>query len=194
MQQSSLAGKSALDLFPDLFTAPAGAEQAESLAPPPPDKDWLADCQDTGVGTRAANIPAALVAIVPDQRRSQAVDTLKRMGYRVDLALGADEGLELLRITHYDLVLCEADRAFADLHRTIRQLPPGRRRLLFYAIVGPRLHTLYDLEALAFSANLVINDREMPHLEPVLRKGLQDYEKLFRPLLDALAAETSALP
>ena len=34
----------------------------------------------------------------------------------------------------------------------------------------------------------------MPHLEPVLRKGLQDYEKLFRPLLDALAAETSALP
>ena len=194
MQQSSLAGKSALDLFPDLFTAPAGAEQAESLAPPPPDKDWLADCQDTGVGTRAANIPAALVAIVADQRRIQAVDTLKRMGYRVDLALGADEGLELLRITHYDLVLCEADRAFADLHRTIRQVPPGRRRLTFYAIVGPRLHTLYDLEALAFSANLVINDREMPHLEPVLRKGLQDYEKLFRPLLDALAAETSALP
>ena len=185
MQQSSLAGKSALDLFPDLFTAPAGAEQAESLAPPPPDKDWLADCQDTGDTTRAANIPAALVAIVADQRRIQAVDTLKRMGYRVDLALGADEGLELL---------CEADRAFADLHRTIRQFPPGRRRLTFYAIVGPRLHTLYDLEALAFSANLVINDREMPHLEPVLRKGLQDYEKLFRPLLDALAAETTALP
>ena len=152
MQQSSLAGKSALDLFPDLFTAPAGAEQAESLAPPPPDKDWLADCQDTGDTTRAANIPAALVAIVADQRRIQAVDTLKRMGYRVDLALGADEGLELLRLTHY------------------------------------------DLEALAFSANLVINDREMPHLEPVLRKGLQDYEKLFRPLLDALAAETTALP
>ena len=194
MQQGSLAGKSALDLFPDLFTAPAGAEQAESLAPPPPDKDWLADCQDTGVGTRAANIPAALVAIVADQRRIQAVDTLKRMGYRVDLALGADEGLELLRITHYDLVLCEADRSFADLDRTIRQFPPGRRRLTFYAIVGPRLHTLYDLEALAFSANLVINDREMPHLEPVLRKGLQDYEKLFRPLLDALAAETTALP
>ena len=194
MQQGSLAGKSALDLFPDLFTDPSGAEHAESLAPPPPDKDWLADCLDTGNTTRAANIPAALVAIVADQRRIQAVDTLKRMGYRVDLALGADEGLELLRITHYDLVLCEADRAFADIHRTIRQFPPGRRRLTFYAIVGPRLHTLYDLEALAFSANLVINDREMPHLEPVLRKGLQDYEKLFRPLLDALAAETSALP
>ena len=135
-----------------------------------------------------------IATIVADQRRIQAVDTLKRMGYRVDLALGADEGLELLRITHYDLVLCEADRAFADIHRTIRQFPPGRRRLTFYAIVGPRLHTLYDLEALAFSANLVINDREMPHLEPVLRKGLQDYEKLFRPLLDALAAESTALP
>ena len=63
----------------------------------------------------------------------------------------------------------------------------------FNAIVGPRLHTLYDLEALAFSANLVINDREMPYLEPVLRKGLRDYEKLFRPLIDALSGESASL-
>ena len=135
MQRDSLTGKSALDLFPDLFAAPPGDEQADTLAPPPPDPDWLTDCLDPGDGSGAANIPSALVAIVPD----------------------------------------------------------GRRRLLFYAIVGPRLHTLYDLEALAFSANLVINDREMPHLEPVLRKGLRDYEKLFRPLIDALSGEGASL-
>ena len=193
MQRDNLTGKSALDLFPDLFAAPPGDEQAESLAPPPPDKDWLADCLDTGNTTSAANIPAALVAIVPDGRRALAADTLEKMGYQVDMAVTAAEGLDLLRASRYDLLLCEADRAFADLHRTIRQLPPGRRRLLFYAIVGPRLHTLYDLEALAFSANLVINDREMPYLEPVLRKGLRDYEKLFRPLIDALSGESASL-
>ena len=193
MQRDSLTGKSALDLFPDLFAAPPGDEQADTLAPPPPDPDWLTDCLDPGDGSGAANIPSALVAIVPDGRRALAADTLEKMGYQVDIVVTAAEGLDLLRAGRYDLLLCEADRAFADLHRTIRQLSPGRRRLLFYAIVGPRLHTLYDLEALAFSANLVINDREMPHLEPVLRKGLRDYEKLFRPLIDALSGESASL-
>lgn len=186
MTSGSLAGKSAQDLFPDLFTAPRGVEQ-DILAPPPPDPNWLADCLTMEAGGPAADIPAALVAITADHRRAMAEQVLESMGYVVEVAESAAEGLELLRLTRYSLVLCEADRAFADIHRTIRQFPPNRRRLTYYAIVGPRLHTLYDLEALAFSANLVLNDREMPALEKILRKGLRDYEKLFRPMLDALA-------
>ncbi len=193
MQQSSLAGKSALDLFPDLFTAPAGAEQAESLAPPPPDKDWLADCQDTGDTTRAANIPAALVAIVADQRRIQAVDTLKRMGYRVWTWLWARTRGWNSCGSPTTTWCCASGRCCRPpSHHPPVPARPATAYLLRHRR-APAAH-LYDLEALAFSANLVINDREMPHTwNRSCARACRD-EKLFRPLLDALAAETSALP
>ncbi len=57
---------------------------------------------------------------------------------------------------------------------------------MYYAIVGPNLHTLYNLEALSLSANLVINDQDLQYLEKILYIGFRDYENLFRPLLDTL--------
>ena len=65
-------------------------------------------------------------------------------------------------------------------------LAMSQRRYLYYILVGPELHTLYDLEALAQSANLTVNERDVPHLRVILRKGLTDYEALFGPYLAAM--------
>jgi hypothetical protein len=50
------------------------------------------------------------------------------------------------------------------------------------------MHTLYDIQALAYSANLVVNDAELDSIGLILKKGLRDYEDLFGPFLAALEA------
>ena len=67
-------------------------------------------------------------------------------------------------------------------------LPMERRRYIFYIIIGDNFHTLYDLEALAYSANLTVNSSDLQHLDIVLRKSIPAYEELFGPFLEELNA------
>ena len=54
-----------------------------------------------------------------------------------------------------------------------------QRRSIYYVLIGPDFHTLYDLEALSNSANLVVNESELGQFDLILKKGLQDYDDLF---------------
>jgi hypothetical protein len=63
-----------------------------------------------------------------------------------------------------------------------------RRRYIFYILLGDRFHTLYDLEAMANSANLTVSTADLKHLDIVLRKAIPSYEELFGPLFEELGA------
>jgi len=56
----------------------------------------------------------------------------------------------------------------------------------FYILIGEEFSTLYDLEALSYSANLVVNTQEIPELLTVLRKAIPRYEELFGSLMAEL--------
>ena len=68
----------------------------------------------------------------------------------------------------------------------MRNLAGDKRRNLYYAIIGPKLKTLYDLEALCLSANLVVNSKDVQYLDKILEKGFKDYETLYRPFIEIL--------
>ena len=70
----------------------------------------------------------------------------------------------------------------------MKKMPMAKRRHIFYVLVGPKFNTLYDLEALASSANLVVNDNEISKFNIILKKSLQDYEDLFGPYIATLKA------
>lgn len=61
----------------------------------------------------------------------------------------------------------------------------AQRRKSLYILVGSQFETMYDLQALIHSANLVIKDQDMGHVAIIIRKGLQDYNKLFGSLVEA---------
>jgi hypothetical protein len=65
----------------------------------------------------------------------------------------------------------------------------NRRRNIHYTLIGPDFQTLYDLEALSNSANLVVNDSEMDHFGLILKKSLHESQKLFGPLAEAMVAQ-----
>ena len=65
----------------------------------------------------------------------------------------------------------------------------NRRRNIHYTLIGPEFQTLYDLQALSNSVNLVVNDKEIKHFRLVLKKSLHESQKLFGPLAEALMRE-----
>ena len=60
------------------------------------------------------------------------------------------------------------------------------RRYIFYFLIGPEFQSLYDLQALVFSANLVVNDREAPNLDVILMKKIPEYDRLFGQLMEEI--------
>jgi len=61
-----------------------------------------------------------------------------------------------------------------------------QRRYIFYILVGPEFHSLYGLEALSNSANLVVNERDVEHFKNIYKRAKAEYEELFGPLIGAL--------
>ncbi|WP_310600044.1 hypothetical protein [Desulfobulbus sp.] len=186
---SSLAGQSAQSLFPDLFqNESAKAESSTVIVPPPPDMNWLAHADFGEQQKRADSAPPALLALGGKPQQELIAQKLARMGYVVTTASSTAQALERLSANKYRLVFCGADAAFEEVLRFVNRLTTDQRRHIYFVLVGADLHTFYDLEALALSANLVINTRDLPSLELILIKGLRDYEQLFRPLLDILGS------
>lgn len=195
MDIKSLAGTSAFDLFPDLFRDDLKEKKCRDTIPPPPPPDIsrLADSMAETERSQSGSSRTALVVIVADHTRTIAERVLTKMGYAVDTALSVAPAIQRLQAIQHKLIICGTEGAFKDIHQYICRLPSTRRRETYYAIVGPHLHTLYDLEALSLSANLVINDKDIQDLENILYKGFRDYENLFRPFLDLLSVKTSFL-
>jgi hypothetical protein len=62
----------------------------------------------------------------------------------------------------------------------------SRRRFIFYIVIGKEFRTLYNLQSLAYSANLVVNDTEIPYFNVIIRKAIPEYEELFGPITEEL--------
>jgi hypothetical protein len=53
-------------------------------------------------------------------------------------------------------------------------------------LIGEQFETLYDLQALTNSVNLVVNDNEVRYIGTVLKKAIPEFETLFGPLMEEL--------
>lgn len=186
----------AFELFPDLMQNLVGAKQGKGskksrVKPPPfPDLSWLG----TGVyeeQEQVKDIPTALVLMGEERDNSVVPSGLQDLGYRIETADSPIEALVKLKFNSYATVLMHAEfggesLAESTVYNYIKWLPISKRRAMFYILVGPDFRTLYDLEALSLSANLVINDVDIEYLKPILKKSFRDHEELFGPLFEAM--------
>ncbi len=186
-------GQRAEDLFPDFFPKAAVVEQeCRETVLPPLDAGW--EERETQVSREETGLHA-LVLLQDAEQRRLVERTLLRMGYAVTVPDSAAQALEELRRGRHLLLFCGTDEAYSPLRQYVcRQMPQARRRILYYVLVGPDVHTCYDLQALALSANLVVNERELKYLERILLRGFQDYVKLFHPFLEVLGETRTPVP
>ncbi|MDO5673846.1 MAG: hypothetical protein Q4G66_02850 [bacterium] len=192
--QDSLQGRQAEELFPDFFQKTARKEYEGPAVPQPPGDSWLES--DAADGREESSGLHALLLVQDREQVLHMGMALQRMGYTTAAVQSAEHALDELKSATYQLIVCGTEAAYSTFRDYLsRSLPQQRRRLLYYVLVGPDVHTCYNLQALALSANLVINERELPYFETILNKGLQDYTELFGPFLEVLGETRSpALP
>ncbi len=176
---------------------PTGQETAArgpaGVRPPaPPDLDWLKTGRFQGE-EKVEDVPMALVLFGEMPARDRIREAMESVGYQVMTVDTADEAIERMRFVNFACVVfhsnMEGSLDSSVFHRYMREMAMERRRYIFYILIGPEFHTLYDLEALAASANLVVGEDDLQYFDIILRKAIPAYEELFGPILEELGAQ-----
>ncbi len=208
-------GQDAFDLFPDLMKdvlrPPAEIKDGEReigtlieafkkespkpdklppTPPKPPDISWL-KTGDIGGRTQVTDVPTALILIGDGEIKEAVSKVFQDLGYQVESAISAAEAIEKLKFKTFAAILMHTGFEGgtideSEFHNHMKLMSMSRRRHTFYVLLGPQFRTFYDIEALSVSAHLVVNEKDLKHLNVVLRKGIHEYESLFGPLLVAL--------
>lgn len=158
--------------------------------PAPPSLAWLREgvFEDQDV---VEDIPRALILMANSEMREAVHKSVESLGYLVELADNAAEAIERMRFVNYAAVFLHSHYEPGGIkngkfHAYMRAMNMSRRRYIFYVLIGEQFETLYDLQALAFSANLVVNDMEIQYIGTILKKAIPEYEALFGPLMEEL--------
>ena len=160
--------------------------------PAPPDLEWL----KTGrfkEEEKVEDVPMALVLHPNQEAREQVKKAMESVGYRVLLADTVEQAIDQMRFINFACIAYHEKFEPGGLdksqfHDYMRRMSMERRRYVFYILFGAQFRSLYDLEALAYSANLVVAEQDQPHFDLILRKAIPAYEELFGPILEELGA------
>ncbi len=170
----------------------AGENGGETAVRPPvpPDISWLSQDELT-VKQKMGGVPLALLLMPEEELKDIFFREINALDYHVEVAATVDEALTKIMHGHYELVVCYSGHdkegfLSSELHRYLCCLPMGRRRRVFYVLVGSEFKTLYQLQALSYSANLVVNDNEVKYIGNFLQKAMADHQQFLEPLLSEL--------
>lgn len=158
--------------------------------PAPPDIEWLRE-ERFEDEEKIEDVPMALILYPESSGRNAVREAVEQVGYQVFIAETAQEARERMRFVNFACVTLYSRFEGASLedstfHAYMREMAMQRRRYIFYILIGPEFHTLYNLQALASSANLVVNEKDIKHLDVVLRKAIPSFEELFSPLIEKM--------
>ncbi len=171
---------------------PKANPAAAVILPGPPDLTWMKEgrLQDD---EKLEDVPMALVLYPEHKQRDIVREALESVGYQVIAAADAGEAMERMRFVNFACVVQHSQLDGPALeqstfHQYMRNLAMTRRRYIFYILIGPEFHTLYYLQALVHSANLVVNEKDLLNLNLALRKAIPVYEELFGPFMEELTS------
>ena len=163
----------------------------KSVKPPaPPDISWLEEGvfdQDDVI----EDVPLALILMEDSPHRDSIIESIEGIGYKTEIVKSSKEAMEKMQFVEYSAVVLHSQYERQNLrtsvfHNYMCDMNMSRRRFIFYTLIGPEFKTLYNLQALAHSANLVVNEAEIPYFNVILRKAIPEYEELFGPITEEL--------
>lgn len=191
-----------ISLHADMVTPPSSVEKESPgktgevkptrfvTPPPPPDISWLKDGRYEGKET-IEDVPMALILMQESPAREFVISSLEGIGYKAELVDSTKDAIEKIQFVDYACIvlhsLYECNGINTNLfHKHMCLMNMSKRRFVFYILIGKEFKTFYNLQALAFSANLVVNDEEVPKFDIILRKAIPEYEDLFGPIMEEL--------
>ncbi|MCX5869434.1 MAG: hypothetical protein NTY00_02125 [Deltaproteobacteria bacterium] len=160
--------------------------------PPPPDLSGLSNNAYEGKGV-IEDTPKVLV-LMPDSPNCRLItEAMEALGYQLSFVQSAEDAMEKMQFVNYASVILHSHYEGSALengvfHQFMRAMNMSKRRYIFYILIGPEFHTLYDLEALAYSANLVVNDQDLSQFAIILRTAIPKHEGMFGAIMQEMSA------
>lgn len=119
--------------------------------------------------------------------------TLRELGFKFHTAETPELAIERIRYTNYDCIIVHENFAGSSLRSNavlnfLNPLPMAQRRYWFICLIGPTFKTLDAMQAFGASVHLVMNPADLPNLTAILKKGLAEFETLYRGYRDVYAA------
>ncbi len=169
---------------------PIKQQKTAILPPKEPNLDWLENGKYEEKEV-IQDVQMVLFLMANSPPLQAAVNAFTELDYKPVFAKSARDAIEKIQFNNYAAVVLHSKFESNNLnesvfHEYMRKLNMGKRRSIFYILIGPEFHSLYNLEALTNSANLVINDKEVDSLELILKKVIPEYEDIFSPYVDAM--------
>jgi hypothetical protein len=124
--------------------------------------------------------------ICADNRITEiATQTLREFSFKFHTAETPELALERIRYTSYNCIVLHENFAGSTLRsnavlNVLALLPMSQRRTSFICLVGPSLRTLDAMQAFVHSVQLVVNPSDLPNFGPIVKKGLAEFEGLYR--------------
>lgn len=168
--------------------SPVTSKTTRTQPPSPPDISWIQD----GVYDEEQvieDVPLALLLMKEYPGRDTIIESIESIGYKTELAQTAEEAIEKMMFVNYSSVVLHSlfegnGLKSSTFHKYMCDMGMSRRRFIYYILVGKEFKTLYNLQALAHSANLVVNETEIPFFNVIIRKAIPEYEELFGPIME----------
>ncbi|MBC8209117.1 MAG: hypothetical protein H8E79_08130 [Desulfobulbaceae bacterium] len=179
------------DILNEKQDASPNRQNTSTPTPPPaPDPDWL-DIMLHKESGGSEVLPKALILMHDSASRATLASGIEELGFLPFFPDSVSSAKERLRLSSYEMVILHSgyegsSLADSTFHTFMRAMKMNRRRSILYVLLGPEFHTLYDLEALSLSANLVMNEKELPMTKTVLRRALNDHRELFDPFTEEI--------
>jgi hypothetical protein len=117
--------------------------------------------------------------------------TLRELGFKFHTAETPELAVERIRYTNYDCIVIHENFAGSSLRSNsvlnfLSPLSMAQRRYSFVCLIGPSLKTLDAMQAFGQSVHLTLNPVDLPNLGPILKKGLAEFELLYRAYKETL--------
>ena len=131
--------------------------------------------------------------ICADPNTTEVVKTtLRELGFKFHIAETPELAVERMRYTNYDCIVVHENFAGSSLRSNpvlnyLSPLPMAQRRYSFVCLMGPTFKTLDAMQAFAHSVHLTLSPVDLPNLGPILKKGLAEFEVLYRAYKETFA-------
>lgn len=158
--------------------------------PDAPDIGWLSMGKEDEAEI-LDDVPTAMVLTKNKAIQTRITRELEKKEFQIHRPGTVHEAIDSLRFREYVVVAYSADYEQGplevhDFHKFMSGMNMNKRRKIFYILLGKQVQTLYDLEALTLSCNLLVNHRELPFFDKVFKKGFKAYESLFTSYMSML--------
>jgi hypothetical protein len=134
------------------------------------------------------------IALILDRQNDDLWTTaLTELEYKLQRAKSPEHAIHKLRFNQYHVVVFHekfggTTLETSALYEFIRDMPMDTRRKTFIALVGDNFKTLDNMEALAYSVNLVVNQKDFDQLETILKKSIGDNESFYKVYRETMTA------